>query len=115
MNHSYLTRADNLDVELQDNSSGNPPVTGLGLSFFYRDQLSPEDFNLISALVHSVDRNANHDKAISFIKRNVENELACRTCQLDDSANFVTDGDFHIWAGKVGAEQTIIFKRVAHP
>jgi hypothetical protein len=108
------TNLSDVSVDLEDNSNRNPAVTGCGLMFFYRDQLSADDFNVIAALVRSTDQTANHRKALSFIKKNIESELACRTCQLDDSTNFVTDGDFRIWAGKVGAEQTLTFERVTH-
>jgi hypothetical protein len=114
VNHSYNTSLSNLGVEMWDNSSRNPALTGFGLSFFDRDQLSDEDLKIITTLVRSTDQAANHDKTITFIKRNIEIEISCRTCQLDDSANFVRDGDFRLWAGKVGTEQTIIFERVTH-
>ena len=83
------------------------------ISLLEREQLSQEDFNVITALLRSIGQSMNHDKTASFIKENIENEISCRTCRLDESANFVTDGDFHIWAGKVGVDQTIVSERVA--
>ena len=112
VNHSYDTTVNDLMVEIEDNSTRNPKVTGFGMIFLGRDQLSPEDFNTIAILVRGIDQSANHDKTISFIKGNIENEISCRTCQLNESTNFVTDGDFRVWAGKVGSDQTISSKRV---
>lgn len=112
MNHIYASHSVDLGVDMQDNPTRNPPVTGFGLSFYNRDHLSAEDFDSITLLVRSSDQAINHDKTISFITANVEKEVSCTTCALDDSANFVTDGDYHVWAGKVGAEQIIDFRRV---
>lgn len=112
--HTYNTNYHDVEVDLSVSNSADSVVTSLGVTFFDQDRLSFNDFGFIAALVRSTNQSANHHKTISFIRENVEHKITCRTCQLDDSDNFVRDGDFHVWAGKVGEQQTVIFKRVIH-
>jgi len=98
-NHAYLTNlGDDVDVEVQDNSSRQPPLTGLGIMFFNREQLSAQDFEVINTLVRSTNESTNHAKTMAYIAKNIETDINCRTCQMEDSPNFITDGDFHVWA-----------------
>jgi hypothetical protein len=109
MNHTYETTTNHVSVEVQT-AAGNS-VTGFGLMFSERDRLSDEDLSAIGTLTRSVDQSVGHDKTISFIKGNVEVKV-CSTCQVDQSAKSIKDGNFRIWAGKSGTDQVVSFKRV---
>lgn len=106
-NHSYDTNLEGVDVEVQDNPSRQPPLTGLGISFNYREdeRLSPQDFEVIETLVRCTDQSSDHAKTMDYIRKNIEIDINCRTCSMFDSSNFVTDGDFHVWAKKVDQQQ----------
>jgi hypothetical protein len=106
VNHTYHTSVSELGVDAQINSQRNPSVTGFGLTFFDRDHLSIEDFIVIAALIHSANQVTHHDKVMSFIRNNIE-----RSVDQIKMANFIDDGDFRIWAGKV-MQQTIEFERM---
>ena len=111
VNHNYGTSLTQVGVDLQTKSNSNPTVTGLGLSFYGRDRLSDEDFNVIDALVQSTNQTAKHEKTASFIRDNVE-KAVCDECQVDQSAKSTRDGDFRIWAAKSGDDQVLSFKSV---
>jgi hypothetical protein len=104
VNHAYITSVADLGIEIQVNR--NQIVTGFDLTFFNRDQLTNEDFNVIAALVRSANQTASHDKTISFVKKNIE-----RGVDQIKMANFIDDGDFRIRAGKV-IQQTVSFQRM---
>jgi hypothetical protein len=104
-NHSYRTNLEDVLIEVQDNSSRQPPLTGFGIMFFNRDRLSPQDYNVVNTLVRSAGQSTNHAKTMAYIAKNIETDIACQTCRMEDSKNFVVDGDFHVWAIKVFQQQ----------
>lgn len=103
-NHTYNTNVDSLSVEV--NTKGEL-VTGLGLMFLERSELSGPEFAVVESLLRSIDQTQQHGAALSFIKQNVEKPVP----QIR-KAQFTTDGDFRIWAGRVGPEQGVAFERV---
>lgn len=107
VNHAYHTSVRELGVDTEINPSRNSSVTGIGLTFFDRDQLSTEDFAVIAILVRSACRVSHSDKIMAFIKKNVE-----RNVDQIKLANSIDDCDFRIWAGKV-MQQTIEFERTS--
>jgi hypothetical protein len=113
-NHSYHTNLEDVGIEVEDNSSRQPPLTGFGIMFFNRERLSSQDFEVINTLVRSTDQSANHAKTTAYIAKNVETDISCRTCEMFDSPNFVSDGDFHVWAIKV-FQQQVGWRRVTRP
>jgi len=101
INHTYETTTNHVSVEVQTSASNS--VTGFGLVFSERDRLAGGDFEIISALIRSVDQNAKHEKTLSFIRANVDNRV-CRTCTVPGDGKQVVDGDYQIRVGKSGPD-----------
>jgi len=103
-NHPFYVDVHLLDVQTEP---GNQKIVGMGFMFFERRILTDSDFAMITDLLTSLDQTSNHDATISFIKANVENSVS----QIIQ-AESIDDGNFRIWAGKVGTEQTLSFERL---
>lgn len=103
-NYTYDVGPHSLEVEIEP---GSQKVVGFGLMFFDRRTLSESDIAIITDLITSLDQSSNHDDTISFVRANIENSVS----QIRQ-AESVDDGNFRIWAGKVGAEQVVSFERI---
>jgi len=102
----YNTSAAHLTVEIETDIAHDPNVIGLGLSFHWGDHLTSKEFDIISALIRSTNEAVKHDRAMTFVKRNVE-EVVCDTCSVPTDGKSIMDGKFRITVGTVGNEQIV--------
>ena len=87
--------------------SSGEEVNGFGIIFYYRDQLSEDDLQIIYTFLNSVDTEKELTNIQPYIQINIEKQVP----QINQAIPS-TFSSYQVYAGKVGQQQIVSLKKI---